>query len=138
MSKTIEVKKIHIQSLFLSFLIGFLTLYGLEHFGKFSFLTNSPTTYDERGRPQMDTYVPYDTKISTLNYNTFFGERITTNGNNFTIADLSFKNTDFDKYTVKSYYYTQATMIDYKYGFYISLGLFFTILFFSIFKFKFS
>lgn len=138
MSKEIEIKKTHVKNLFLSFLIGFLTLYGLEHFGKFSYLANSPTTYDEQGRAQMISYIPYNTKISSLIYNTFFGESVTTSGNGFDIADVNFKDTDFDKYSVKSYYYTQATLIDFKYGIYISLGLFLTMLFFSIFKFKFS
>lgn len=42
MSKTIEIKKVHIRNLFLSFILGFGILYGLEHFGNFSYKADSP------------------------------------------------------------------------------------------------
>ncbi len=138
MNKTIEIKKTHIRNLFLSFLIGFLILFTLEHFGKFSFVAPTPTTYDSQDRINMVSQVPYTTELSTIYYESFFGEKISTSGNNFTIYDLSFKDTDFDKYSVKSYYYTQAAIVDLKYGIYISVCLFLTTVFLSIFKFKFT
>ena len=136
MSKTIEIKKTHIRNLLLSFVIGFMILFVLEHFGKFSFFAPSPTTYDNEGRFNMYSSIPYSTKVTSIYYESFFGEKIMTNGNNYTVSDLSFKDSEFNKYSVKSYYYTQATVGDFKYGLYISFGLFLITLFFSIFKIK--
>ena len=48
----------------------------------------------------------------------------------------NYTDSDFKKYSVKSFYYTQATMKDYKYGIYISLVLFIISLFFTNFKIK--
>lgn len=138
MNKTIEIKKSTIRNFFLSFIIGFSVLYGLEHFGKFSYITNSPTEYDEYGRVKMVTYISVSTKVASIFYNSYFGNKIETKGNGFDVGDLNYSETDFDKYEVKSYYYTQATIKDYKYGLYISLGLFLASLFFTTFKIKLS
>ena len=137
MSKTIEIKKVHIRNLFLSFILGFGILYGLEHFGQFSYTskyshTNEPTEVE--GITQY--YNNYGDKVREIVYKTIFNSEIKTYGNGFTIYDFSFKDTDFNKYSIKSYYYTQATMKDYKYAIYISLGLFIISLFFTNFKIK--
>jgi|SRR5690606_24167074 len=136
MSKTITVKKIHIRNLILSFLLGFIILYTLEHFGKFSYIANSPTQYTSTGKIKMTNYVSADTDVTNIFYTTFFDKSIKTSGNNFTVGDLNYADTEFDKYEIKSYYYTQATIEDFKYGLYISLGLFLLSLFFTEFKIK--
>jgi hypothetical protein len=124
MNKTIDIKKSTIRNFLLSLIIGFSVLYGLEHFGKFSYITNSPTEYDEYGRVKMITYTMGTTKVASIFYDSYFGNKIETKGNGFDVGDLNYSETDFDKYEVKSYYYTQATIAEYKYGLYISLGLF--------------
>ena len=139
MSKTIEINKKNIINLILSFLIGFATLYGLEHFGEFSFSStyshiNQPT--DVEGITQ--TYSNYSDKVNEIVFTTFFKNEIKTDGNGFTIYDFSFKDTDFNNYSVKSYYYTQSTIKDIKYGIYISLILFIIITLISNFKIKFT
>lgn len=136
MSKTIEIKKLHIRNFFLSFILGFAILYGLEHFGKFSFLHDTPTEYSSDGRIKAVVQVPYSTKISEIYYDSYFGRRVITNGNGFDLSDMAFTDTDFKKYSSKSYYYTQATIKDFIYGIYISLGLFIISLFFTNFKIK--
>lgn len=138
MSKTIEIKKVHLRNLLLSFILGFGILYGLEHFGKFSYISDSQTEYDSLGRVKMTTYVSATTRVITIYYQTFFKNKITSDGNGFDVGDLNYSDTDFDKYSVKSYYYTQATLKDFKYGIYISLGLFLLTLFFTNFKIKLS
>ncbi|MBE7635113.1 hypothetical protein G1K75_12715 [Tenacibaculum finnmarkense] len=50
MSKTIEIKKIHIRNLILSFVAGFAILFGLEHFGQFSYISDSPNE-NKYGKP---------------------------------------------------------------------------------------
>lgn len=136
MSKTIEIKKVHLRNLFLSFILGFGILYGLEHFGRFSYISDSPTEYDSLGRVKMTTYVSANTRVITIYYQTFFKNKIDSDGNGFDVGDLNYSDTDFDKYSVKSYYYTQATLKDFKYGIYISLSLFIISLFFTNFKIK--
>lgn len=136
MSKTIEIKKVHLRNLLLSFILGFGILYGLEHFGKFSYLADTPTEYSSDGRIKAVVEVPYTTKVLYIYYDSYFDSRIETSGNGFDLYDLNFSDTDFNKYSTKSYYYTQATIKDYKYGIYISLGLFIISLFFTNFKIK--
>lgn len=138
MSKTIEIKKVHIRNFILSFILGFGILYGLEHFGKFSYISDSPTEYDSSGRVKLTTYVSANTRVITIYYETFFKNKIETYDNGFDVGDLNYSDTDFDKYSVKSYYYTQATLKDFKFGIYISLGLFLLTLFFTNFKIKLS
>lgn len=136
MSKTIKIKKVHIRNLFISIILGFGILYGLEHFGKFRYLPDAPTEYDSDGRIKAVVEVPYLSKVLQIYFDTFFEKTIQTSGNNFTISDLAFQDSEFNRYTSKSYYYTQATIKDYKYGIYISLGLFIISLFFTNFKIK--
>lgn len=135
MSKTIEIKKVHIRNLILSFILGFGILYGLEHFGKFSYITDSPpqNSYE---KPSLVQYVPATTKILRVYFDSYFDNRIETSGNGFDLYDMNYSDGDFKKYSVKSYYYTQATIRDFKYGIYISLGLFVISLFFTNFKIK--
>lgn len=135
MSKTIEIRKVHIINLFLSFILGFITLYGLEHFGKFSYIADNPpqNSYE---KPSLVQYVPSTTKVLRIYFDSYFNNRIETGGNGFDLYDLNYKDTEFNKYATKSYYYTQATLVDFKYGVYISLGLFLITLFFTNFKIK--
>jgi hypothetical protein len=120
MIKTIEIKKIHIRNLLMSLIIGFIILYCLEHFGKFSYIL------EDNDSP----------KVSSIYYRTYFKNQIQTSGNGFVYYDMNFEDSDFNKYNVKSYYYTQATKEDYKYGFFISIFIFSVFSFFSFFKLK--
>lgn len=138
MNKTIEIKKSTIRNFFISITIGFSILYGIEHLGTFSYLTNSPQQYDEQGRPYLEYQIPATTKVSRIMYKTYFGNLVETDGNGFDVFDLNYAGTEFSKYSSKSYYYTQATIKDFKYALFISLGLFLIALFFSTFKFKLS
>ncbi|MDK2773329.1 MAG: hypothetical protein KYX68_14080 [Flavobacterium sp.] len=138
MSKTIEIKKVHIRNLFLSFLLGFSILFGLEHFGTFSYKYTAQTDYDIYGRPRIESQVSYKTKVNLIEYKTYFKNTVSTHGNGFNIGDLEFSDTEFKKYSNMSYYYTKAILVDFKYGLYISLGLFLITLFFTNFKIKLS
>lgn len=184
MSKTIEIKKAYIRNLILSFIIGFAILFGLEHFGKFSYTSYNPIqeSYTEPSniydnffnkepsnemiynvgakidsmfgmdtnlaggtgiqpsvpKPSFEDNTPATTKVSRIKYETFFDQRVETEGNGFTVYDLSFSDTEFNKYSNKIYYYKEATIKDFKYGIFISLGLFLLTLFFTNFKIKLS
>lgn len=139
MKREIKIRKKYIVSLFLSFLIGYIILYGLEHFGEFSYLANSGSSdYNKNGKISMTSSVSIDTPVSSIYYVSYFGNKIRTSGNGFNVGDMIFKYSDFKKYSNKSFYYTQATIEDYQYGIYISLGVFLIIIFFLSFKIKLS
>jgi len=116
---SITVKRTHIERFVFSFLIGFTILYGLEHFGKFSYSHG----YND-GRNSFETLVSVSEKATAIYYKTYFGNKVETGGNGFTLADLVLKSSEFNTYSSKSYYYTQATLLDYKYGIGFSVGLF--------------
>lgn len=131
MSMTLEINKVHIRNLILSFLTGFLVLFVLEHFGEFSYkadyVGNSVSLVEQ---------IPMSTKVLYVKYQTFFDNTIQTSGNGWSIYDLNYTESDFRNYTSTSYYYTQATIMDFKYGIYISFGIFVVTVFFSQFKIK--
>ncbi|MBP6126593.1 hypothetical protein [Flavobacterium sp.] len=133
MSKTLKVKKEHLRNLVLSFILGFGILYGLEHFGKISY-TADTSSQNNYGKLSLVEYVPATTKVLSIYFDSYFGNRIRTDGNGFNLYDLNYSDSDFNKYSNKSYYYTQATIIDYKYGIYISLSLFLISVFFANYK----
>jgi hypothetical protein len=132
--KVIQIKALYFKYLILSSIIGFVILFGLEHFGSFGF------DYDVEEpigvKPSLIVSVPYSTKLREITFHTFFGNQVKTGGNGFTIADMALSGGEFRSYNVKSYYYTKAVVGDYIYGVYISLGLFFILIFFSTIKFK--
>lgn len=134
MNKTIEIRKLHMINLIISFVVGFTILYSLEHFGTFRF--NHHYSPEPSGKPSFESQVPYSTKVSKIFYITFFEQTVETNGNGFSIYDLVDSDSRFNTYYSKSYYYTQATFKDYKYGLYISLGMFFISLLITNFKIK--
>lgn len=134
MSKTIEIKKVHIRNLLFSFIVGFGILFFLEHFGNFAF--NHDYVESSNAKPSFTTEIPYSTKVSKIKYKTYFENIVETNGNGFTFDDVSSSNSEFNKYHSKSYYYTQAMFKDSKYGVLISLIIFLITLIFNNFKIK--
>lgn len=135
MSKTIEIKKIHIRNLILSFILGFVILYALEHKGDFTFKLDYVPQQDY-GKPSLTYEVPVTTKVRYITFHTYFDNEFTTDGNGFNGYDMTYSDGEFKKYSVKSYYYTKGTIKDFKYGIYISLGIFLITLFFTNFKIK--
>lgn len=137
LEKTIQVKKRDVNYFVLSFLIGFVILFGLEHFGSFTFEYDYDVEDPIGVKPSLTVSVPYSTKLREITFHTFFENQVKTGGNGFTIADMVWSEGEFKNYTVKSYYYTKALTEDYIYGVYISLTFFLMSIFFSTFKFKF-
>ncbi|TYB73021.1 hypothetical protein ES676_09695 [Bizionia saleffrena] len=137
MKKEIKIRKKYISTFFLSFLIGFVILYGLEHFGNFSYLASSESSnFNGSSKSRMTGVVSFSDPVTSIYYESYFGKKIRTNGNGFTVGDMHSEYSVFKKYPSKSFYYTQATIKDYVYGLYISLMVFLVILFFLNFKIK--
>lgn len=136
MPKTIIIKKGNIFKFLLSFLLGFIILYGIEHYGKFSFLEEQTVNPNEKLSFSRD--ISTDANLNTIIYKTFFGKEIRTGGNGFKVKDIYFSSGAFHKYTNKSYYYTKSVFEDYKFGLYFSLGIFTVFMFFTYIKIKVS
>lgn len=136
MAKTIIIKKGNIVKFLLSFILGFVILYGLEHYGKFSFLEEQ--TVNRNDKLSFTRDISTDANLNTIIYRTFFGKEIRTSGNGFKVKDIYFSSGDFHKYTNKSYYYTKSVIKDYKFGLYFSLGIFILFMFFTYIKIKIS
>lgn len=135
MSKTLEIKKIYIRNMFLSIIFGFSLLYLLEHFGRFSYIPDSPNQ-NESTKISLVISLPVRTKVLNISFNTFFGDLVETRGNGYSIYDMIHEEGGFNKYSVKSYYYTQATIKDFKYGVYFSIATFIISLLLTNFKIK--
>lgn len=137
MRKTININRVHLIYLVVSLFLGFITLFVFEHFGNFSFLADNTNSYN----PKSDKMVfsepmSNDANVNTIYYNTFFGKKITTNGNGFLAKDIGYKNGDFHTYSNKLYYLVEALKIDYKYGLLFSLSIFCLLFFFNSYKIK--
>lgn len=135
MSKTLEIKKKYIKNMILSIILGFGILYVLEHFGQFDYIPDSPKQ-NQNTKTSLVISLPVKTKVLIISFDTFFGNIIETKGNGYNLYDMIHKEGEFNKYSVKSYYFTQATIKDYKFGIYISISLFLISLFFANFKIK--
>lgn len=136
MAKTIEIKKSTIFKLFLSFVIGFGVLYGLQHLGKFRFFEEQ--VYNPNQKISFTRDISPDANVQTIVFHTYFGKEVRTGGNGFLVKDIYFTSGSFHKYSNRSYYYTQALIEDYKYGLYFSLGLFVIVMFFTYIKIRIS
>lgn len=134
MNKTITIKKSTLRNFILSFFLGFSILFGIEHFGTFSYKVDYENI--EIDNHSLSQLVPGNTKILYIVYTSYFDNKIKTSGNGFTIYDLNVHESDFFKYKNKCYYYTQASIMDFKYGLIFSIIIFLLALFFSNFKIK--
>lgn len=137
MSKTIEIKKVHIRNLIISLVLGFVILYGLEHFGRFRFIADASSSETYYSNAFESYGSPY-TKLKIIYFDTFFDNQFTTSGNGFTIYDMKNIDGEFEKYSVRSYYYTKAMLKDFKQGLFMSFVIFLITIFFTNFKIKIS
>lgn len=110
-----------------SFLISFVLVFGLNHFGKISFLYDYKAPPRSDGKIDMVEYVPNNTKISIFYFETFFKNKVQINGGKWTLADISYE-TEFQNYSNKSNFYLKGTLADKKYIVWISLVITFLLL----------
>src|SRR5690554_3472834 len=137
MATTIKIKKYLIRNLLSSFIIGGGLLYCLEHFGEFKYTASSDTPlYDKNGMINYTAYHKPTDLVNAIIYTSFFKSEVRTGGNGFSVGDLAYTDSNFDKYSVKSYYYTKAALIDVNYAFYFSFMIFAFTLIFTEFKIK--
>ncbi|TBH73870.1 hypothetical protein [Aquirufa nivalisilvae] len=134
MAHVIEIKARIINQFFISFLLGFSIVFGLQHYQKIEFMPEYTPTNISGLKPSFEESIPYNTKISYLSMGTYFGNMYKEKGNGLMIIDL-YDNKVFN-YEMKSRYYFEATVLDYKYGILISIICFIFILFIDNIKIK--
>lgn len=106
MSKTIQIKRVHIRNLIVSLILGFGILFTLNHFGKFHYIpVYGKSSYNSDGRLDTSIEVPNTNEVAIITYISYFESIVQQNGYEFTISDLVDSESDYNKYSYKSYYY---------------------------------
>lgn len=111
----------------ISYVFTSLLVYGLNHFGKISFLYdyNSPPSAD--GKLRFNEFIPSNTKIRVFYFETYFKNKVEMAGSKWTASDVNYKS-EFNNYSNKSEFYLKGTIADKKYILWIGLGLTFLLL----------
>lgn len=112
---------------FLSFLFSLVLVYGLNHFGKISYLYNYTSPLRTDGKISLVEYIPANTKIRIFYFDTFFKNRIEIEGGKWTGSDVNYQS-DFHNYSNKSEFYLKGTFADKKYILWIGLALTFLLI----------
>ena len=135
MHKTITIKRNIFKIIFISIFAGFALLFGLEHFGDFSYVASS--TNNSNDQLSFTSYIDNDTPVNSIYFESFFNNKVETRGNGFNAIDVHYKESEFHTYSNKLYYFIEATKLDYIYGAIFSIVIILTILFFQNIKIKF-
>lgn len=110
-----------------SFLFASILVYGLNHFGKISFLYDYTSKPRADGKLSFEEFVPADTKIRIFYFETYFKNRVEIAGGKWTASDVNYKS-EFSNYSNKSEFYFKGTIADKKYILWIGLALTFLLL----------
>jgi hypothetical protein len=104
------------------FLLSFVLIYGLNHFGKISFIYDYTPKPNYDGKINMTEFVPANTKIKEFNFETYFGNHVLINGENWTGGDVTYQS-EFQNYTNKCKFYIKGTLADRIYILWLGLSL---------------
>ncbi len=159
--KTISIDKNIPKALVIGLLLGFLTVFVVEHFSKISYVADTyeiQREFEKQRRsnnlnsndPLEKAYAVYesskefsfssydtttDTPILSILLTTPFDSKLRIDGRGYIVGDL-WEGGDFHDYPNKSKHYIKATFEDTKYLLYFGIGYFLLILLFSRFNFK--
>lgn len=109
-----------------SFLFSSVLVYGLNHFGKISFLYDYVSPPRSDGKINMVEFVPASTKIRIFYFDTYFKNKVEISGGKWTASDVNYKS-EFSNYSNKSEFYLKGTIADKKYILWIGLALTFLL-----------
>jgi hypothetical protein len=125
MKKTITIRKDIPKSIIIGLAIGFIIVFVIEHFGEFSYIAKSESTYSG-GKINLVEYVSPKTPLQNIYLDTPLGNTLTFGGNDFTVGDMHYSRGEFQSYTTKIKYYFKATFVDFK--FILLIGLLITLI----------
>ncbi len=129
---TLTIPSYIFKSLVIGILISVISVFIIDHFGKFSYL--APSVDDGYG---LVSYVPHDTKLQELIYHSPLGAEIIVSDSGFNIGDMRFTGSRFN-YFEKVKFYFRATFLDYTYIIIFSILASSLIIFFKKFKLRLS
>lgn len=109
-----------------SFLFASVLVYGLNHFGKISFIYDYTSRARDDGKLSFEEYIPGNTKIKIFYFETYFKNKVEIDGGTWTASNVNNKS-EFGKYSNKSEFYVKGTIADKKYILLIGLVLSFLI-----------
>lgn len=136
--KEVTINSKMLRNTLFSSIFSFLSVFIMEHFGKFEF-TYIPTEKKETqlspGVTEIYRYTSTDNYVYGITYHPPFSDEfrvsiIKNNGEIWKIKDLKYSDSDFYKYQNKIKYYLEATIKDYIYI--IILFLIINLIFFFI------
>ena len=109
---TIKINSSIPKFLLLGIVLGIITVFGIEHFGKFSYLEEARYMPVQNGKPSFTREISMNTPISQIYFKTPFGSNLTFGGNGYKVSDMYFSNQGLHKYSNKVEYYVKATSKD--------------------------
>ena len=130
--RTIKVSSKIPKSLIIGLLLGLVTVFIVEHYGKFSFMEDASTnTANQSNNISFTRNIDYSAKVAEIYLKTPFGTNITFDGGNYGVGIMygSFRN-----YSNKIKYYFKATFKDIKYVLLFGLG--YSLLILLVFNFR--
>jgi hypothetical protein len=120
------------KSIIIALLLGFITVFIIEHFGNFSYMEEASTdTSTQNEKLSFTRDIPLGTKVSRINLLTPFKTSLTFEADRYTVYDMYYS---FQEYPNKAKYYFKASLKDYKYVVFIGLGCFILILLLTNYK----
>ncbi len=135
---TIQVDKNIPKSVFIGFILAFLTVFAVEHFSKFSYIPNlGKPVIDYSGKIVVSgTYDTRTTLVGALYQTTPFGTKIDLPTNGMMCSELLFDDSDFKEYSTKVVLYAKSVFSDYKYLLLFWLAYTLIVLFFKKYSIK--
>ncbi|TKC10854.1 hypothetical protein FA048_11850 [Pedobacter polaris] len=133
--KQITINKHWLISVPISFVIGFLILLAINHFGKFSYLADTSQYNPYTGQTTYNNYLGSSTPVTSLSYKSPFNTKIDKYDVKLTMEDIWF-HTEKYNYATKLDFYVKATLSDYLYIFLLAGIILILITFFKNFKLK--
>ena len=137
--KTIQVDSNITKSVLIGFVLSFLTVFVIEHFGTFSYIpnTNNLSNYTPDGKIILNQeYYPAKTPVGALYQTTPFGTKIDLPTNGMMCSELLFDDSDFKKYSNKVVLYVKSVFSDYKYLLLLWFAYTLIVLFFKRYRLK--
>src|SRR5690606_7880505 len=80
---TIKISSSIPKFLLLGIVLGIITVFGIEHFGKFSYLEEARYMPVQNGKPSFTREISMNTTISQIYFKTPFGSNLTFGGNGY-------------------------------------------------------
>jgi hypothetical protein len=129
--KTIKVNSNLIKSIIFGLILGFITVFIVDHFGNWGYIADTSGIRNNSDKVSFSIPVKGTTPVSIISYKTPFESELIIDGGSWEVSDVASKSYgSFYSYDITGKYYFDATIKDFKYILYIGMG--YSILIFII------